>query len=128
MMIRNGDFGELNGIEYEVFENDDNTIDIATKDPDAIKRGFTKYQGQDAYYKTINPRELDKFYRIYTKGKIGHEIVNISREKENIVLIGTNDARIARDLGIGRTDKYYYEKWVLKNEVEIFEERKEMKL
>jgi hypothetical protein len=37
MMIRNGDFGELNGIEYEVFENDDNTIDVATKDPDAIK-------------------------------------------------------------------------------------------
>ena len=31
MMIRNGDFGELNGIVYEVFENDDNTIDIEQK-------------------------------------------------------------------------------------------------
>lgn len=60
--------------------------------------------------------------------KIGHEIVNVSREKDNNVLIGTNDARIARELGIGRTDKYYYEQWIPKNEVEIFEERKEMKL
>ena len=126
MMIRNGDYGEIDGIEYKIFENEDNTIDIVTKDPGAIKQGFKKYKGEDVYYKTINPVKLEKFHRIYTRGKIGHEIVNISREKENEVLIGTSDAKVARNLGIGRTEKYYYEKWVNKNDVQFYEERKDL--
>lgn len=47
---------------------------------------------------------------------------------KNDYYIGTSDGRIAKKLGIERTDKYYYESWGPKNEVEIFEEVKEIKL
>lgn len=38
--------------------------------------------------------------------------------------IGTINTEIAKELNFERTDKYYYEKWVPKNEVKIKKERK----
>ena len=46
------------------------------------------------------------------------------KEYENQFLVGTSDSSIAKTLGLDRTDKYYYEKWVPKEDVQLFEVRK----
>lgn len=80
------------------------------------------------YLKEVNRNDIIELFEVFPKSRYkGHEF-NVSREKNGNVNIGTVDATLAKKMGFERTDKYYYEKWVPKNEVEIFEERKEIKL
>ena len=54
--------------------------------------------------------------------------MNIRTENEQKYLIGTSDAAKAQLLNLDRTDKYFYEKWVPKDEVETFEVKKAIAL
>ena len=54
--------------------------------------------------------------------------MNIRTEDEKSYLIGSPDAAKAQLLNLDRTDKYFYEKWVPKDEVEIFEMKKAIAL
>ncbi|HHQ1173347.1 TPA: hypothetical protein ACSKOY_001504, partial [Listeria innocua] len=49
-------------------------------------------------------------------------------ETKDFFRIGTINTEIAKELNFERTDKYYYEKWVPKNEVKIEKERKNIPL
>ncbi|MED4977354.1 hypothetical protein ABEV04_05020 [Heyndrickxia faecalis] len=127
-MIRSGRYGTYKGKEYEINYDMEENLLVLSQDPNSIKCGFKDKYNSGLFTKIVNPDEVKNCYQVKTKGKIKGEIVNISNERENEYYIGTSDARIAKKLGMERTDKYYYESWVPKNEVEIFEEVKEIKL
>lgn len=127
-MIRNGDYCLYKSREYEFTEDMDGYLVIISENPHMVKEGFTDKLRSGVYSKVVKPGELSNCYQVTTKGKIKGEIFNVSKEDKDKYYIGTSNTKVARKLGLERTDKYYYDKWVPKNEVEIFEDRKDIKL
>ena len=127
-MIKNGKYCTFKNLEYELTMDMDGNLLIISKDPLLLKEGFIDVYESGVYSKVVKSSELSNCHRVSIKGKIKGEIVNVYREDKYNYYVGTSDAEVARKLGLERTDKYYYEKWVPKNEVGIFEERKEIKL
>ncbi|MGX4669008.1 hypothetical protein JNUCC74_07315 [Cerasibacillus sp. JNUCC 74] len=77
--------------------------------------------------KQINLKELEEYYYIESRAIYKNKPFNVmSNEKDGKVYLGTGDAKLAREFNFDRTDKYYYEKWVPKEDVEIIEERKDI--
>jgi hypothetical protein len=128
-MIRNGNYCIYNGREFELSEDMDENLIILSENPASLKeKGFVDRFNSGVYSKVVKPSELTKCYRIITKGKLDGKVVNISNENSDEYYVGTLNAEIAKDLGAERTDKYYYEKWVPKERIEIFEEIQEINL
>ncbi len=75
----------------------------------------------------MTPHEITNCYSIRTKGKLDGKIVNISKETTDQYYAGTSDSLIAQELGLEQTDKYYYDKWISKDRVEVFEEKIDIK-
>lgn len=128
-MIRNGNYCIYNGIEYELSEDMDDNLIIFSENPSSLEeQGFIDQFNSGVYSKVVNTSELTKCYRITTKGKLNGKFVNISNENDNEYYVGTSNADIAKYIGAERTDKYYYEKWVPKERVEVFEEIQEINI
>ena len=123
-MLRSGDFALYHNQEYELYENGDGTVNLVTDNPQSIEHGFIKDPFSNRFEKTVNVQEVTNAYHIKTYGKYKNVEVNVRTEDEQSYLIGTPDAAKAQILNLDRIDKYFYEKWVLKDEVEIFEVKK----
>jgi hypothetical protein len=136
--MRKGMFAEYKGSIYQAEIIDDLLIKLVSRDVDDKEFGFKlkiypeNYRGienlPEVYFRDVNRDDIIELFEIYPISKYKGHKFNITGEKSGYIHLGTNDATIAKDLGFERTDKYYYEKWVPKNEVEIFEERKDIKL
>lgn len=127
-MIRNGDYCLYKDMEYEFIEDMDGNLLIISEDSLLLNEGFIDKRGGGVYSKIVNHSELSNCYQISSRGKIKGELVNVSRQDGDKYFVGTSNSTVAQKLGLERTDKYYYDKWVPKSEVEIFEERKEINL
>ncbi|MGC6768034.1 hypothetical protein [Enterococcus sp. LJL51] len=137
-----GEKMELSVGDYAVFKNEvyqanditSKTVTLVSRKKETEKLGFTKYIFPkefenrdilpDIYEKIVDKSELTELYRaeyyaIYKNQKFS---VRSSLNKENVVL-GSSDAQLVNELGFKRTDKYFYEKEVPKNEVIIEEVR-----
>jgi hypothetical protein len=126
--MRSGTYALYHNEEYELYRNGDNTINLVTDNPKSIKYGFIKSPLSNRYRKTISVKEITSAYHIKTYGKYRGVEVNVRTEDEQSYLMGTPDADKAQLLALDRTDKYYYEKWVSKEEVEIFEVKEDIQL
>ena len=124
-MIRSGDFTTYNNKEYSFFKKQDGSVNLISYDSDALLEGFKKHDKiANAYVKNVRIDEIHNPFLIKTHGKYKNEEINVRTEKGDSYHIGTPDAEIAKKLDMDRTDKYYYEKWIPKEEVELFEVRK----
>jgi hypothetical protein len=127
-MLRSGDFALYHNQEYELYENGDDTVNLVTDNPQSIEHGFIKDPFSNRFEKTVNVQEVTNAYHIKIYGKYKNAEVNVRTEDEHSYLIGTPDAEKAQILNLDRIDKYFYEKWVPKDEVEIFEVKKAIAL
>ncbi|WP_172372747.1 hypothetical protein [Sporosarcina jiandibaonis] len=127
-MIRNGEYCIYKNREFEFTSDMEGNLLIVSENPHMIKEGFVDKYRNGVYSKRVKPSELINCYQVTTKGKFKGEIINVSNEDKDKYYVGTSNTKFAQKLGLERTDKYYYEKWVPKNEVEIFEDRKDIKL
>ena len=123
-MLRSGEFAFYHNQEYELYENGDGTVSLVTNNLQSIEHGFTKDPFSNRFEKAVNVQEVTNAYQIKTYGKYKNVEVNIRTEDEKSYLIGTSDEAKAQILNLDRIDKYFYEKWVPKDEVEIFEVKK----
>lgn len=127
MSIKKGRYARFNGKEYKVYTNEDGSYDLVSHDPNDVNNGFFE-QYSDTYVKKVSVNEITSIHRIIPFAKYqGNRLDVNDQEKNGEIHLGTIDATLAKKLDFERTDKYYYEKWIPKNEVEIFEERKEIK-
>ncbi|MBV7509276.1 hypothetical protein KW850_29310 [Bacillus sp. sid0103] len=124
IMIKSGDYAIINNFEYEIYDNGDDTFNLVTNDPQSIKEGFSEDNFPNIFFKIINVKDLKNAFNVKTYGKYKNVEINVHKENENQYLVGTSDSSIAKTLGLDRTDKYYYEKWVPKEDVQLFEVRK----
>lgn len=128
-MIRSGDFTTYNNKEYSFFKKQDGSVNLISYDSDALLEGFKKHdRNANAFVKNVGIDEIHNPFLIKTHGKYKNEEINVRTEKGDSYHIGTSDAEIAKKLDMDRTDKYYYEKWIPKEEVELFEVRKPITL
>ncbi|WP_066074054.1 hypothetical protein [Neobacillus soli] len=124
-MIRSGDFTIYNHKEYSLFKKQDGSVNLISYDSASLKEGFKQHNLiPNAYVKNLKIGDITNAYQIKTHAKYMSEEVNVSAEKEDFYYIGTTDANLAKKLGLDRTDKYYYEKWVPKEDVLLFEVKK----
>ncbi|MFU0791775.1 MAG: GIY-YIG domain-containing protein [Virgibacillus proomii] len=126
-MPNKGYFGVYNNIEYEVTRDVDNNFLIMTDDPAKVTNDFVDKFNSGVYTKKIKKENLSELYYIKPQAIYKNKKFNVmSNEKDGKVYLGTGDAKLAREFNFDRTDKYYYEKWVPKEDVEIIEERKDI--
>jgi hypothetical protein len=126
-MIKNGYYGIYEGKEYKVSEDENGNFSVITKDINKCDESFKTIYPGNVYKKQINLKELEEYYYIESRAIYKNKPFNImSNEKDGKVYLGAGDAKLAREFNFDRTDKYYYEKWVPKEDVEIIEERKDI--
>lgn len=126
--VKKGRFGIYQGKEYKIYENENGSYDLVSDDLADFKYGFVEKYPL-TYVKTVNKKEIISSYRILPQGIYQGEKFDISEQvQDGKVNLGTTNALIAKKLNFARTDKYFYEKWVPKDEVQIIEEKKETKL
>ncbi|WP_416655679.1 hypothetical protein [Bacillus amyloliquefaciens] len=126
-LIKNGNYCIFKGEEYEMSEDMDGNLLILTDNPLSIKEGFIDRFNSKVFSKIVTPHEITNCYSIKTKGKLDGKVVNISKETTDQYYVGTSDSLIAQELGLEQTDKYYYDKWISKDRVEVFEEKIDIK-
>lgn len=126
-MLKKGYFGLYKGKEYEITEDMDNNLLIMTEDSSLIDDDFVDTYNSNVYTKIVKPNDLRQCYFIKPIAVYKGYKFNVStKEKGNKVYLGTPDATLAEKMNFERTDKYYYEKWVCKSEVELVEDKKEI--
>lgn len=127
-MIKNGEFCIYNGKEYELNGDNDGNLVIITTNREIIDATFIDEYNSGVYSKIILPNEIQEAYEYRTYGIIKGITVNVEKENEEYYFVGTGDCKVAEILGLSRCDKYYYEGKFDKKQVEIVEEKKELKL
>ncbi|ALC80310.1 MULTISPECIES: hypothetical protein [Bacillus] len=124
-MYKKGIYAKYNEKEYKIIKKDD-SITLISNDPLDMKAGFEVYK-DGILTKNVSKEELSNPCKIKTFGRYkGYDLI-INGEYNGEYLLGA-DSKAANELDFPMTDKYFYEKWVPKNEVKLIEERKEIEL
>lgn len=122
-MYRKDQYATYNGKEYRIVRTRKNELFLISNDDQDVKKGFKKY-AEGVYEKKINESEITDVFYIYSVAEYkGHEFEVVGSKGEDTVIIGTSNAEIAEELEFSRTDKYYYEKIVSIELVNIYEKR-----
>lgn len=138
MLIMSTKYAKYKEAIYKVSKIGDNTIRLVSSNDQDIQKGFMKKEYPDYY---LNKEKLPNIYICEVNFSCIKELYEVSdialykekkfefvAEDQEFFKIGTINAELANKLDFERTDKYYYEKWVPKNEVKIMEERKNLSL
>lgn len=121
--MKSGYYTNFNGKEYKVISRDRNGKTFLLSDSAEV--GFDKYD-EGIYEKEINKADLTNFYSIEPRAKYeGYTFPVRTKIIKGNVCIGTDNAELAKKLNFERTDKYFYEKWISKEDIQIIEERKD---
>lgn len=135
--MRKGLFAKYSGKIYRANIHKDSLIKLISEDVNDEDLGFKLkiypdyYKDKESlpklYIKEVSKLKISELFEVETKVKYKGYIFNVSSEKSGNYFIGTSDATLAKELNFDRTDKYYYEKWVAEDEVEVevFEEIKQ---
>ncbi|WP_052353853.1 hypothetical protein [Neobacillus jeddahensis] len=136
--MRKGLFAKYSGKIYRANIQKDSLIKLISEDANDEDLGFKMkiypdyYKNKESlpklYIKEVSKHKINELFEVETKVKYKGYIFNVSSEKGGNYYIGTTDAALAKALNFDRTDKYYYEKWVAEEDVEVFEEIKEIAL
>ncbi|MGF2616403.1 hypothetical protein FZC84_01285 [Rossellomorea vietnamensis] len=133
--MEKGTFAKYKNKIYRVSRIDEDILRLVSKDQEDLKHGF-KEKTYPSYYKDtadlpklfvyeIKKEEADEIYQVDYKAKFNGNVFNLSFDKTATQLrLGTSNAELAKENGFDRTDKYYYEKEVNQDEIDIRSYRK----
>lgn len=126
-MIKNGIYALYRGKEYELLDDMEGNKVLITDDKNLIDCTFIDQCNSGIYSKIVDLSDLEEVYSITTYGIIDKEKVKIRKQQERGFVVGTNDCKLAENLNFKRVDKYWYEGFVLNNNIKIIEEKKIIK-
>ncbi|MCK0472328.1 hypothetical protein [Halalkalibacter sp. APA_J-10(15)] len=135
--MEKGIFAKYMNKIYRVSNIDGDTIRLVSEDRADLKNEFKEkiypinYKDRSnlprLYIKEIKKAKIDEIYEIDYKAKYKGNILNLSINKVGTELrLGTTDTEFAKNNGFERTDKYYYEKTVNQDEIEIIKIKKNL--
>lgn len=127
-----GTFAKYTNKTFRVSNNDGDSIRLLSDCQADLKNGFKEkiYPSnfKDSanlprlYIKEVNKADIDEIYEVDYNAKYKGNIFNLSFNKTGSQLrLGTINADLAKQYGFERTDKYYYEKIVNQDEIEVLE-------
>lgn len=123
-MVRKGDYTYYDGKEYRVVTDRNGKTFLISDDRTAIKKGFQKYSDV-VFQKEIDLNEIGEVYYIHPYAIYnGEEFDAKVNKNNNTVNLTTSNATLAKKKGFDRVDKYYYEKNVSIDKVNLFEKKK----
>lgn len=133
--MEKGVFAKYKNKTYRVSNIDKKKIRLVSEDKEDINNGFTEkiypghYQNEHnlpkIYINQVERSEIEELHEIEYNAKYRGNEFNLSFNKANSVFkIGTTNAELAKENGLERTDKYYYEKQVELFEIEIIKKKK----
>lgn len=133
-MIKRGIFCAYQGKTYYVSNKDKDNVRLVSYDRQDLDRGFQpkiypeNYRDRDKlpdiFIKTVNICQVDSLYEIIPSILYKGIKYSVKGESDEFYYIGTDNIELAEKYGFDRTDKYFYEKTVLKSECELIEEVK----
>ncbi|PKR82386.1 hypothetical protein [Heyndrickxia camelliae] len=130
--MEKGIFAKYTNKIFRVSNIDGDIIRLVSDDQADLNNGFkekiypSNYKDSAnlprIYIKEINKAEIDEIYEVDYKAKYKGNIFNLSFSNSGSQFrLGTNNAELAKQNGFERTDKYYYEKIVNQDEIEVLE-------
>ncbi|CEG26921.1 hypothetical protein [Bacillus sp. B-jedd] len=122
-ILKSGNYGKYNGIEYKITTDMENNIKILTKDKSKIDHTFEDKYNSGVFTKIVNPSELVDCVSIETYGIIQGEKVQILQENEHEFQVATGSLLIGEKLNLPRVDRDMWLGWVSKSGVKVIEEK-----
>ncbi|WP_405101042.1 hypothetical protein [Oceanobacillus sp. FSL H7-0719] len=123
-MVRKGDYTYYDGKEYRLVTDRNGKTFLISNDSTDIKKGFQKYS-DGVFQKEIDLNEIGDIYYIHPYAIYNGEEFDAKVNKgKNTVKLGTSNSTLATKMGFDRVDKYYYEKNVSVDKVNLFEKKK----
>lgn len=135
--MEKGTFAKYINKVFRVSNIENGIIRLVSEDRSDLNNGFiekiypSNYKDRaylpKLYIKEVKKEEIEEIFEIDYKAKYKDNIFNISSNKiGSQYRIGTTDAEIAQQNGFNRTDKYYYEKLVNQDEIDILKISKKL--
>lgn len=126
-MLRNDIFCIYKDQEFSFVSLSDEKAEIVTDDIEKIDASFLKYDNT-LYYKQVSLSDLSQVYSVNSYGVYDGEIFPIVRSQGDCYELTATDQLTAFTYKMKCTNKNEYAMLVPKDEVEVFEERKEIEL
>ncbi|KIL43109.1 hypothetical protein [Jeotgalibacillus campisalis] len=134
--MEKGIFARYKNKTFRVSTIDGETVRLVSEESN-ISEGFkeliypSNYKDRNnlptLYIKEVKKVEIEEIYEVDYKAKFRGEKFNLSFNKAGSEFrLGTMHAELANQYGFERTDKYYYEKIVNENEIEVIEVQKKL--
>lgn len=123
--MKSGEFAIYRGKEYEASHYKDDDYLLYSYEYSDLNDGFED-RGYKHFVKIVKESELQDFFLMNSKAIYKGTKVGVFEEKGDQVLIGTSgDKAFAEQNGFTEVDRYEYEKWVKRNDLEkMWEEKK----
>ena len=123
--MRNGVWAIHQGREYEVIEHGSNQYELFTTDSGASSFGFA-LDSTGNYCKHVTKIEIQSAYDVRYYARYRDLEFPVFQEESDKLLLGsgTHGPDIIKEYGFIEVDRFEYEKWVEKSDVEKFYEVK----
>ncbi|WP_053218443.1 hypothetical protein [Virgibacillus senegalensis] len=128
--MEKGRFAKYKNKIFRVSNINGDNIRLVSEDLADLNNGFKEkvYSGniKDStnlprlYIKEVKKKEIDEIFEVDYKARHKGHIFNLSFNASGSQFrLGTTNAELAKQNGFERTDKYYYEKIVTQDEIEV---------
>ncbi|MBX9994711.1 MULTISPECIES: hypothetical protein [Priestia] len=121
-MIRKGLYAAYNERDYECYETENGGVKLISYDKGDVANGFIPYN--DTTFTKEVPRDaVEEVFFIAPYATYQNETFGVSDASNHRVLLTTSEKEKADKYHFQRTDKYLYEKHVLREEVKLMEKK-----
>ncbi|MCM3771012.1 hypothetical protein AB3N02_01150 [Priestia aryabhattai] len=121
-MIRKGLYATYKKRDYECYETENGCVKLISYDKSDVANGFISYN--DTTFTKEVPREaVEEVFFVAPYASYQNETFGVSDASDGQVLLTTSEKEKANKYNFQRTDKYLYEKHVLREEVKLIEKK-----
>ncbi len=121
-MIRKGLYAAYNERDYECYETENGCVKLISYDKGDVANGFIPYN--DTTFTKEVPRDaVEEVFFVAPYATYRNETFGVSAASDGQVLLTTSEKEKADKYHFQQTDKYLYEKRVLKEEVKLTEKK-----
>ncbi|MGG0486729.1 hypothetical protein ABEY65_25565 [Priestia aryabhattai] len=117
-MIRKGLYAAYNERDYECYETENGCVKLISYDKGDVANGFIPYN-DTTFIKEVPRDAVEEVFFVAPYATYQNETFGVSAASDGRVLLTTSEKEKADKYHFQRTDKYLYEKRVVKGRSEV---------
>lgn len=123
--MRNGNYAVHRSVEYEITKLNAEEYKLRSYDSGSVREGFTLHPS-GCYVKYVPSSGISSAYQVNTWAKYKGLEFPVFDEEEGRLLLGSgkHGSNIIQSFGFTEVDRFEYEKWVDKQEIDDYYEVK----